>query len=169
MFDDDNAIVAGAEALRRMMIRGEGGKAEWAEAFRRAYALELRARPAHPSQMTLEASTLGDASAIVSASAPSTSQAAARSVAALTGEVRLRVLRAIEAHGGLTDDEGCEVLAMNPSTYRPRRHELVRGYKRIEGGWVQESGRRRPTASGLPAIVWVATDKGIAELRSRGR
>jgi hypothetical protein len=45
---------------------------------------------------------------------------------------------------------------MNPSTQRPRRVELV------EGGWVEDSGERRPTRSGMDAVVWRGTDKVLA-------
>jgi hypothetical protein len=51
---------------------------------------------------------------------------------------------------GCTDEEGYTALGMNPSTYRPRRIDLVDKY-----GVVVDSGRRRLTASGRSAVVWV--------------
>lgn len=48
---------------------------------------------------------------------------------------------------GLTDEEQQSALAMNPSTQRPRRIELVRR------GLVVEAGTRK-TASGRMATVW---------------
>ena len=77
-----------------------------------------------------------------------TSKAAALSVAPRTGTQRRRVLDAIAASGGLTDEEIQARLAMNPSTQRPRRVELV------EGGWIKDSGARRPSSSGRESIVW---------------
>jgi hypothetical protein len=48
---------------------------------------------------------------------------------------------------GLTDEEQQAALAMNPSTQRPRRIELVRR------GFVVEDGARK-TSSGRMATVW---------------
>ena len=53
---------------------------------------------------------------------------------------------------GCTDEEGYTALDMNPSTYRPRRIDLVKKY-----GTVKDSGRRRHTRAGRWAVVWVAT------------
>jgi hypothetical protein len=53
--------------------------------------------------------------------------------------------------GGLTDHEMQQMLAMNPSTQRPRRIELV------EGGWVVDSGITRLTPSQREAVVWRIT------------
>lgn len=52
---------------------------------------------------------------------------------------------------GRTDEELQNQLGLNPSTQRPRRVELV------EGGWVEDSKRRRNTKSGRDAVVWVTT------------
>lgn len=51
---------------------------------------------------------------------------------------------------GGTDEEIQTFLAMNPSTQRPRRIELVRK------GLVVDSGMRRKTKAKKPATVWVA-------------
>jgi len=69
------------------------------------------------------------------------------------GSPRLRglVLAALRGSRGLTDEELQQQLAMNPSTERPRRVELVKL------GRVVDSGARRPTLSGRAAVVWVAT------------
>lgn len=53
------------------------------------------------------------------------------------------------ADNGLTDEEGIAETGLSPSTYRPRRVELVRA------GKVVDSGRTRKTASGRSATVWV--------------
>ena len=67
------------------------------------------------------------------------------------GTQRRRVLDELRAHpGGLTDDEMQTLLAMNPSTQRPRRIELV------EAKLVKDSGAIRLTQSGRRAVVWVA-------------
>lgn len=72
-----------------------------------------------------------------------------------TGSWRLRVLEAIvESRAGLTDEELQTMLRLNPSTERPRRVELV------EGGWIEDSGTRRPTRSGRSAVVWALTERG---------
>lgn len=59
--------------------------------------------------------------------------------------------------GGLTDEEGCAKLHMNPSTYRPRRVELSRGLwdgeVMVRPALLEKCGRR-PTASGRLADVW---------------
>jgi hypothetical protein len=78
-----------------------------------------------------------------------TSEAAANNVrgkrAAQGREAVLAVLR--QNPEGLTDEEGYEQLNMNPSTYRPRRVELVKA------GLVQSNGVRK-THSGRMAQVW---------------
>lgn len=51
---------------------------------------------------------------------------------------------------GATDEEGIEALHMSPSTYRPRRVELMRLYL------IRDSGRTRLTHSGRSAVVWQA-------------
>ena len=50
---------------------------------------------------------------------------------------------------GFTDDGAIAALKMNPSSFRPRRGELV------EVGMLKDSGQRRKTASGRSAVVWV--------------
>lgn len=91
-----------------------------------------------------------------------TSLAAAHAVKPLTGGARLRVLQLIVGAGveGVTDEEGIDALAMNPSTYRPRRVELHDGYKGLPGGWICDGGVRRRVRSGQMAVAWVATEKG---------
>lgn len=76
-----------------------------------------------------------------------------------TGSARRRVLNAIACTGnyGCTDEELQQRLGMNPSTQRPRRVELV------EGGWIQDSERRRRTSSGRSAVVWVMTPAGLRQ------
>lgn len=52
---------------------------------------------------------------------------------------------------GATDEEVQMSLAMNTSTQRPRRVELV------EGGLVRDSGHRRLTRARRKAVVWIWT------------
>lgn len=68
-----------------------------------------------------------------------------------SGTQRRKVLDYITKCGyvGATDEELQNILLMNPSTQRPRRVELV------EGGWIEDSGRRRKTRSRREAVVWV--------------
>lgn len=93
--------------------------------------------------------------------APDTQRQAAVAIYPASGTARRRVLDAIalSGDGGLTDEDMQDALNMNPSTQRPRRVELV------EGGWVEDSGKRRSTASQRDAAVWVLTDRGRAEWR----
>lgn len=87
--------------------------------------------------------------------APDTQRLAALKVYPKTGTARLRVLQCIAASAdhGRTDEDGCFITRINPSTWRPRRGELV------TGGWVEDSGERRKTTSGEDAVVWVLTTR----------
>lgn len=80
-----------------------------------------------------------------------TSTVAAHRIAGHAKDLRARVLAFIVEQGahGATDDEGEAVLGIKCQTYTPRRGELV------ALGLVVDSGRRRKTASGRPAAVWV--------------
>lgn len=73
----------------------------------------------------------------------------------------MRVLQFIERAGqrGGTDEEIADGLALNANAERPRRLELE------EGGWVRDSGQKRSTRSGNDAIVWVLTDRALAQFR----
>ncbi len=83
-----------------------------------------------------------------------TSLGAAVAIAPRIPELRQRVLDAIRARGkhGATDHELCGELGMIKDTVAPRRTELR------DDDLVVDSGRRRPTPSGRPAIVWVAKE-----------
>jgi hypothetical protein len=88
-----------------------------------------------------------------------TSKAAALSIEPAAGSMRRRVLDFLRAAGphGATDEQIQEVLSMAQNTERPRRIELV------TGGFVFDSNRRRPTASGRNAVIWVASVDWIKE------
>lgn len=96
-----------------------------------------------------------------------TSAHAAAQIAPFTGNLRTKVLAVIVASGsrGITDEEGIAKLGIGSSTYRPRRVELHAGWQEFDGGYIEDSGRRRETQSGRTAAVWVATDKGIKAMR----
>ena len=80
-----------------------------------------------------------------------TSRQAGQSIAPVAGTLRARVLDIIAATSeGLTDEEGCARTGMNPSTWRPRRIEL------LEAGLVVRTGVR-PGKSGRLMSVWGAT------------
>lgn len=52
---------------------------------------------------------------------------------------------------GLTDQEMEHASWLPGNTVRPRRGELA------DEGFIRDSGRKRKTISGCPAVVWVAT------------
>lgn len=85
-----------------------------------------------------------------------TSRAAAVSIRPVAGTLRARVLEAIERHGPLTDEAGCELTGMNPSTWRPRRVELERA------GLIRAAGERAGR-SGRAMTTWAAAGVGNAE------
>lgn len=80
-----------------------------------------------------------------------TSIAAAEAIKPRVEIYRERILAEIKRSGALgrTDGELQEQLAMNGSTQRPRRIELV------DAGLVKDSGRTRKSASGRACVVWV--------------
>lgn len=78
-----------------------------------------------------------------------TSMQAAEKIEKPAAALRRAVFEAIaESPDGLTDEEGIEKTGIQPSTYRPRRVELIRS------GHIVDSGRQRKTASGRNAVVW---------------
>ena len=81
---------------------------------------------------------------------PETSKVAAARIRPASGTQRAKVLAKLTAAfpNGMTDEELQDSLAMNPSSQRPRRVELV------EQSWIEDSGDRRKTRSGTDAIVW---------------
>lgn len=85
-----------------------------------------------------------------------TSRKAAVAIRSKSATLRERVLLVIANQGayGCTDGEGCERSEINPSTWRPRRIEL------LEQGRIRDSGRTRATASGRQSTVWVAAGAG---------
>ena len=93
-----------------------------------------------------------------------TSDVAAGRIAGYAKDLRARVLAFIVEQGphGATDDEGEAVLGIKPQTYTPRRGELV------ALGLVVDSGRRRNTASGRPAAVWVTPNHSPASPKPNG-
>lgn len=88
-----------------------------------------------------------------------TSDVAARRIRGVVPRLLDRVLTFLASCGeeGATDDEGEAALKMKPQTYTPRRGELVRA------GLVVDTGRRRKTASGRPAAVWIVTAHALKQ------
>lgn len=88
-----------------------------------------------------------------------TERASARRIVPRSGTWRRRVLDDIggSGEGGRTDWEIHGALGGLLYTIAPRRNEL------LNDGWVCDSGRRRATESGSPAVVWVLSDRGRAE------
>jgi hypothetical protein len=106
----------------------------------------------------------------VRADAPGTSRAAAQSITLKTGTARWAILErvwlagAVDTYvmrysGGCTDYELQRDLAMNPSTERPRRGELV------DAGLLRDAGTR--THDGSEWTVWTITQKGADAYRER--
>jgi len=88
-----------------------------------------------------------------------TEKAAAYKVYPRTGSQRRLILDAIaQSEGGLIDEEIGALPGVADTAHRTRRNELVMG------GWVEDSGKVRFTASGTESIVWVLTDEGRARL-----
>ena len=81
-----------------------------------------------------------------------TSRQAAVAIRSISATLRERVADVIARQGdyGCTDGEGCDRSGINPSTWRPRRIEL------LEAGRIRDSGRTRTTSSGRQSTVWVA-------------
>lgn len=77
-----------------------------------------------------------------------TSRLAAERAYPKTGTNRCKVLGVITAYGGLTCDEVCEKLHMLVQSATPTINSLVKD------GWLRDSGARRDTRTGNPAIVW---------------
>jgi hypothetical protein len=84
-----------------------------------------------------------------------TSKSAAETIRKDAPRLRRLVYDYIASRGvaGSTDQECQEALELASNTQAPRRIELT------ESGHVRDSGQRRPTRSGRPAIVWVSTGK----------
>jgi len=78
--------------------------------------------------------------------AAETSKAAAEQIVPNVASLRRAVYDFLRIPA--TDEEIAHGLALNPSTARPRRVELV------AAGLVRDSGTRRRTVSGRQAIVW---------------
>lgn len=79
-----------------------------------------------------------------------TSQEAARRALGRTGCQRRAIYEETLRRGGMTCDEICDRLQLLVQSATPAINTLARD------GWLQDSGRRRNTRSGNPAIVWVA-------------
>ena len=78
-----------------------------------------------------------------------TSKKAAESMILGSNAQRKRVYQwALTQRQGFTDEEAINALKMNPSSFRPRRGELV------TGSLLRDSGRTRATQSGRQATVW---------------
>ncbi len=91
---------------------------------------------------------------------PDTEREAAALVAPRSGSQRAKVLEALRLEpSGLTDNElhYAHGIGAYPHVAGTRREEL------ISDGWaITDSGRRRRTRAGSPAIVWVLKSDGAA-------
>jgi hypothetical protein len=95
-----------------------------------------------------------NAPAPVHRNAHDTEYEAARFVEPRTGTLRALALATITEAGdrGLTHNELAAITGKRHYSIAPRVTELV------EMGWVRDSGLRRPTDTGSPAIVWILTE-----------
>jgi hypothetical protein len=99
--------------------------------------------------------------------APETSGQAAEANFPRSGTQRAKVLRSIydtvvfapdlsvSWPGGLTLDEIANRTNLVGNSVRPRRKELE------AAGLIEDSGRRRSSNMGHPAVVWTLTDEGL--------
>jgi hypothetical protein len=80
-----------------------------------------------------------------------------------SGTDRRKVLNFIGEQGerGATDEELSLGIPLRLYTAAPRRNELR------DGGWVVDSGRRRPTTTGTAAIVWVLSPAGRGQWKAQ--
>lgn len=80
-----------------------------------------------------------------------TSREAARTALGRSGTQRVRIYELVRAHaGGLTTDDIQRLTNLPVNSCNPRVNELA------ADGWLTDSGQRRNTRYGKPAIVWVA-------------
>lgn len=89
---------------------------------------------------------------------PDTERLAAARVAPRSGSQRARVLEMFRAHPeGLTDYELWTLgqIGARPHVPATRREELI-----FDGWPIVDSGRRRLTDTGTPAVVWVLIEEG---------
>lgn len=94
-----------------------------------------------------------------------TAEYAKWSVMPKTGSQRLAVLEFIIDRGetGATHQEIFQQLHLSYSAATTRSQELE------QGGWIVDSGRRRDTIAGNPAIVWVLSEEGRWRLKELDR
>lgn len=93
---------------------------------------------------------------------PATAKAAASAALPRSGSDRRRVLDLLAAVGalGATDDELEVALGLPHQTASARRNGLV------ADGWVVDSGEKRNTRGGHPAVVWITRE--VADARPEG-
>lgn len=91
-----------------------------------------------------------------------TAVSAAQLITPRAGSLRALALNAIAAAepDGLTDVELAAATGVYLYSIAPRRTEL------LHAGWLDDSGRRRPTPQRRPAIVWVLSDDARSLLNS---
>lgn len=91
----------------------------------------------------------------VRATDPDTSREAAAVNKPRAATHRTLALQVLRAHpGGLTDFELAALTGLAQTSVGKRRGELR------DVGFVADSGKRRPSPSGSPAIVWQVTEYG---------
>lgn len=108
-------------------------------------------------QLSLD-QALSERHAYVARAARQTSRDAGARAFPRSATNRFRVLESIATGGpvGRTDDEVIVRTGLAHQSVGPRRLEL------LEGGWIEDSGRKRATRTGAQAIVWVLSQDGQA-------
>jgi predicted ArsR family transcriptional regulator len=92
--------------------------------------------------------------------APETSHQAALANAPRAFSQWKRVLLLLDHHWqGLTDDEIAKYTGLVGNSVRPRRRKL------FQDGLIEDSGNRRSSWMGNPAVVWRITDDGARVAR----
>lgn len=120
--------------------------------------------PNEPALSDPDANTPG----VERADSGDTTNAARWAVMPRTGSQRRRILNAFivgigQSGNDWTDDELIVALGMTHQSVGPRRGELV------AGGWLEDSGHRRPTRSGQAAVVWRLTLDGWRRVAAERR
>ncbi|HEY0693002.1 MAG TPA: hypothetical protein VGD71_28650 [Kribbella sp.] len=118
------------------------------------WRLQARWRARHRGQPPRPAATITGPDINISRKHPATSHRMARMIKG----IRLDILRALRAHGPLTDYELETVLR--------RSHQPVSGGRRrcALDNLVQDTGQRRSNRFGNSVIVWTLTTDGVRAL-----
>lgn len=112
----------------------------------------------HPTWIPCGGRELPDPAARVQArhhaNARDTEVVAAQMVTPRAGTMRAEILNLLYPDHGYTHEELATAMGRLNNSVSPRVTELT------HMGWIHDSGIRRLTPTGAPAIVWILTDRG---------